>query len=343
MRAVVIASQGRPVGPNVKLVNDWPEPETRPGHVVIKTEASALNHRDLALGWGLPGRELSYPIVTGADGAGVIESVGEGVDEAWVGQRVLINAAIRKPYPAKPGVTPAAPDRLMLGEFDAGTFAEKFLVPVSNVMEIGEVDAVEAAAFGLVHLTGWRMLISRAGLRAGQSVLIPGIGGGVALACLGIARHFGCMTVVTSRHEWKLKKAAELGADHRILDTGEDWSREVRAVTGKRGVDVCADSVGKAIHMPCIKSLARGGVFVTCGATSGADPVTDLTRLYCNQLTMMGSTMGNMDELRQVTALLRSGALQPVIAQVYDAARTADAFERLESGEQFGKLVLRWE
>jgi NADPH:quinone reductase-like Zn-dependent oxidoreductase len=186
------------------------------------------------------------------------------------------------------------------------------------------------------------MLVTRARLQAGQSVLITGIGGGVALALLGICRHLGCTTIVTSRHQWKLDKAIESGADHAVLDSGEDFSRQVRGLTGKRGVDVCADSIGKAVHLSCVKSLARGGTFVTCGATTGADAVTDLTRMFWSQLTFVGSTMGDMDEFRQVIALFRSGALRPVIDKVYDASDAADAYARLETGDQFGKVAIRW-
>jgi zinc-binding alcohol dehydrogenase/oxidoreductase len=193
-----------------------------------------------------------------------------------------------------------------------------------------------------VHLTAWRMLVTRAGLKPGQTVLITGIGGGVALALLSISRHFGCATIVTSRQEWKLDKATQLGADHGVLDSGDDWSRQVRGLTGKRGCDICADSVGKAVHASCIRSLARGGVFVTCGATTGADAMTDLARLFWNQLTLAGSTMGNMDEFRQVVALHLRGALRPVIDSVHAAADAAAAFARLEASEQFGKIVLRW-
>ena len=160
----------------------------------------------------------------------------------------------------------------MIGEHVAGAMAEMFVAPVSNLLDIGECDAVSAAAFGLAHLTAWRMVRTRARLRSGEWVLIPGIGGGVATAALGIAKHLGARVVVTSRHQAKLDRAMELGADATILDEGADWSREVRRITGKRGVDVCVDSVGKAVHLACIKSLARGGRFVTCGCTSGADP-----------------------------------------------------------------------
>ncbi len=342
MRAITITKQGSPVAPNVSVNDQWPEASPGPGEVLVRTEASALNHLDLWVGRGLPGLELDYPRVGGSDGCGRVEQVGEGVSESWIGRRVVLNAAVPQPRPAEPDRAPSLDEISMIGEHTNGTLAEQFIAPADNVLDVGETDPVEAAAFSLVHLTAWRMLRTRAGIEPGMTVLIPGIGGGVALACLNIARHFGCTTIVTSRHQWKLDRAAELGADHAVLDDGEDWSRTVRQITGKRGVDICADSVGKAIHLPCIKSLTRGGVFVTCGITSGPDATTDLARVFWNQLSILGSTMGDMDEFRQITALLRDGSLKPVIDTTYSPADATAAYERLEGGEQFGKLVIDW-
>jgi len=342
MRALTILRQGSPVLPNVALTPDFPEPTPNAGQVVVRTEASALNHLDLWVGRGLPGIDIRYPAISGSDGAGVIESVGDGVDAAWIGRRVLLNAAVPMSEQPRPGVRAATPDITMIGEHGPGCLAAKFVAPISNLLEIGECDPVEAAAFGLTHLTAWRMMVSQAGLRTGSLVLITGIGGGVALAALAIARHFGCETIVTSRHPWKLERAKALGATHGVLDQGQDWSRDVRQITARRGVDLCVDSVGKAVHGSCIKSLARGGCFATCGATTGPDATTDLTRIFWNQLRLVGSTMGDMREFREVVSLFRSGALSPVIDRVFAPSEGCAAFERLEAGEQFGKLVIDW-
>lgn len=342
MRALTIERQGSPVLPNVALIDSYPDPLPGPGEVLVRTEAAALNHLDLWVGRGLPGIDIRYPAISGSDGAGVIEAVGPGVDPAWVGTRILLNAAVPKPEPDRPGVRPAPADIFMIGEHGPGCLAEKFVAPVSNVLGIGDADPVAAAAFGLTHLTAWRMMVTQAGLRAGMVVLITGIGGGVALAALAIARHFGCETVVTSRHQWKLDRARALGAQHTVLDTGADWSREVRQRTGRRGVDLCVDSVGKSIHGSCIKSLARGGTYATCGATTGPDATTDLTRIFWNQLRIVGSTMGDMREFREVVSLFRSGAIKPTIDQVFAPSAGREAFARLEAGEQFGKLVVDW-
>lgn len=342
MHALTITKQGTPVSPNIKLVDDWSDPTPGPGEIVVATEASSLNHLDLWVGRGLPGIDLDYPRIGGSDGCGIVDQVGEGVDPSWVGRRVVLNAACPQPEPAKPDVHPATPDIRMIGEHENGTMAEKFTCPVQNVVDVGDVDPVEAAAFALTHLTAWRMMWTRAHVKPGHWVLMTGIGGGVALAALNIARHLGCRTIVTSRHQWKLDKAIALGADHAVLDKGEDWSREVRGLTGKRGVDLCVDSVGKAIHTSCIKALARGGAFVTCGITSGFDPATDLARIFWNQLSILGSTMGDMDEFRQIISLLKSGAMKPVIDSTFEAQDGQKAYERLEAGEQFGKIIVRW-
>jgi NADPH:quinone reductase-like Zn-dependent oxidoreductase len=342
MKAAVISRQGAPVAANIQIVNEWPDPVAGPGEVVVRTQAAALNHLDLWVGQGMPGIELKYPRISGSDGAGVIESVGEGVEKSWIGRRVALNAAMPVPEAAHPDRNPAPPDIRVIGEHVNGCMAEKFVAPITNLLDIGDGDPTEAAAYALSHLTAWRMMWSRARVQPGQWVLITGIGGGVALAALSIARHLGCQTVITSRHQSKLDRALKLGADHAVLEAGQDWSRDVRGATGKRGVDVCIDSVGKAVHLSCIKSLARGGTFVTCGNTSGPDAVTDLARVFWNQLSIMGSTMGDMNEFRQVMSLFRSGAIKPVIDSVFDADDAAKAYARLESAEQFGKIVVRW-
>jgi NADPH2:quinone reductase len=246
MRAVIITKQGDPVAPNVQVPDDWPEPQAAGGWVIVGTEASGLNHLDLYVGRGVPGLTLDYPRVPGSDACGRVESVGEGVDPAWIGRRVVLNGAVPQPGPVHPDVIPTPPARRMIGEHDPGTHAQKFAAPVANVLDVGDADPQEAAAFALSHLTAWRMLVTRASLQAGQTVLITGTSGGTAQALLNVARIFGCKTIVTSRRQPHLDRAIALGADHGVLDTGEDWSRQVRGLTGKRGVDVCADSVGKA-------------------------------------------------------------------------------------------------
>jgi NADPH:quinone reductase-like Zn-dependent oxidoreductase len=342
MRAITIDRQGSPVAASVSFREDWPDPAPGPGEALVRTEAAALNHLDLWVGRGLPGIDLTYPRVSGSDGCGVVEAVGEGADPAWVGRRVLLNAAVPQAEQARPGLAPAPPEIRMLGEHDPGCLAERFTAPAGNLVEVGETDPVAAAAFGLTHLTAWRMIRSRAGVREGSTVLITGIGGGVALAALAICRHLGCTTIVTSRSDEKLARAKALGADHGVLDRGEDWSREVRGLTGRRGVDCCIDSVGGPLLGHALKSLARGGVFVTCGTTAGPVASCDLARVFWNQLSILGSTMGDMQEFREAVSLLRTGAIAPVIDSVHPPEAAGSAFQRLESSAQFGKIVIDW-
>jgi len=342
MKAIVVQQRGNPVSPNVALVTDRPKPQPQSGEVLVRTEASALNSLDLWVGRGLPGIDTQYPFSSGSDGAGRVEEVGAGVDRAWIGRRILLNAAVIQDAPAHPDRFASGEDIRMIGEHSPGTMGEFFCAPAKNVLDIGDTDPIQAAAFGLTHLTAWRMLMSRAQLRPGMTILVTGIGGGVAVALLNIAKHFGCTVIVTSRHQWKLDRARELGAVHGILDDGSDWSKTVRALTGKRGVDIVADSIGKAVHSQCIKSLVRGGVFVTCGATTGGDATTDLARMFWNQLTFMGSTMGDMDEFRAVTTFLRSGEMLPIVDSIQKPHFAKKAYERLESGEQFGKILIDW-
>jgi NADPH:quinone reductase-like Zn-dependent oxidoreductase len=342
MRAIEIHRQGSPVASNVRFVTDRAAPAPAAGEALVRTEASALNHLDLWVGRGLPGLDTRFPTVTGSDGAGRVEAVGPGVDPAWVGRRVLLNAAILRSGSGHPDHVDAGEDIHMIGEHSPGTMAERFTAPVSNLLDIGDCDPVHATAFGLTHLTAWRMLVTRAQVRPGQIVLITGIGGGVALAALGLCRHLGCRTIVTSRHPEKLERARALGADHAILDDGSDWSKPVRAATGRRGVDVVIDSIGRSALPASIRSLARGGRFVTCGCTSGFEGSLDLARVFWNQLSVLGSTMGTMHEFREVVTLFRSGAVKPVIDSVLAPAEGSMAYARLESGQQFGKVVVDW-
>ena len=344
---MVCMRRGEPVAGNVALVEDWPDVgEPGRGEVRVRTLASAFNQMDLWVGRGVPGLELTYPRVSGCDACGVVEAVGEGVDEAWIGRRVIFNAAVAQAERAGPGDATGAtmmPIYELIGEHCNGGHAERFMAPADNIADVGETDPIEAAAYGLCFLTAWSGMVGKGRLRAGQRVLVTGIGGGVATSALAIARYFGCAVAVTSRHGWKLDRAKGLGADLGVLDEGQDWSRQVRAWTKGRGVDMAMDSSGTATHLKCIRSLGRGGAYICPGATSGAEATTDLVRLFWNQLRVLGTTMGTNDEFREVVALLREGKLRPVVDEVFTPERCVEAYGRLEAGEQFGKVVLRWE
>lgn len=348
MRAIKLPEQTRSPSASVSLVKDWPELEPPPpGWVSLRTLASAFNHMDLWVARGVPGLDLAYPRVSGCDVCAVIEDVGPGVSESWIGRSVIVNAAIDTtpaPAPGEPPASTLAPEYELIGEHHHGMHRERFQAPAANCAVVADdTDPTQAAAFGLCALTAYSMMVTKAQLRPGQSVLITGIGGGVATSALAIAKHLGCPVAVTSRHPWKLDRATELGADFVAIDDGTgEWSRAVRAWTDKRGVDLAVDSVGKATHLGCIKSLARGGAYVTPGCTTGPDATTDLARLFWNQLRLLGSTMGSNNEFAEVASLFRAGKLSPVVDRVFKPSECREAYARLESQEQFGKIVIDW-
>lgn len=348
MHAILITRQSPqgPVAPTVECVPDWPRPEgPGAGEVLVRALASALNHMDLWTGRGIPGVEIHYPHIGGVDGCGVVEEVGEGVHPDWIGRTVVHNAAVevgRATGPHSASQANSAPAWRLIGEHSHGTHREFWCVPAANLVDIGEADPQGAAAIGLTALTAWSMMLTKGDLRCGQTVLITGIGGGVATAALAIARWRGCRIAVTSRSAAKLERARELGASFLIHDEGQDWSKELRAFTGKRGVDMVVDTIGAPVLGPALRSLCRGGAFVTAGATAGPVAGLELNRVFWNQLRVLGSTMGTNDEFREVMALFRSGALQPEIDSVFAPSEARAAFERLEAQEQMGKIIFDW-
>jgi NADPH:quinone reductase-like Zn-dependent oxidoreductase len=348
MKAIVIEKQAPkgPVTPNIRVVDDWAEPAPPgPGEARLRTICTALNHLDLWLGMGLPHLDTQYPFISGSDVCAEVESVGEGVSEEWLGRKVILNAAMEVPRthrPEDPSEATYAPDLELLGENHLGVNRAHFNAPVANLAAVDDADEAEAAAFGLSFLTAYSMMIGKGDLRPGQHVLITGIGGGVATAALGLARWMGCTTIVTSRHRWKLDRALELGADHGVLDEGQDWSREVRGLTNKRGVDMVVDTVGGPLLKPSLRVLVSGGAFVTAGATAGPVAEIELARVFWKQLRVLGSTMGSNDEFREVMALFRAGHVAPVVDRVFPPAEAPAAWERLEAADQMGKLAIDW-
>jgi NADPH:quinone reductase-like Zn-dependent oxidoreductase len=229
----------------------------------------------------------------------------------------------------------------VLGEREDGTYAEYVRAPARNCFPIPPgLSFEEAAAFPLVYLTVWRMLLTNAGLKPGEHILILGIGGGVASAAAQFAAHIGAHIIVTSSSDEKLAKGKKMGAEHGINYNSVDFAEEVRRLTGKRGVDVVVDCVGGESHVKSLSSLAKGGRLVTCGATAGAAPPTDLRRIFWNNLKIYGSTLGDRAEFREVLNFMEASRIKPVIDQVFPLREAAAAQKRMEEGNQFGKIVL---
>ena len=343
MRALTISAHGGLA--QIEYRDDLPIPELRhASHARLRMRAAALNHLDLFLLKGLPGVTITPPWVLGADGTGVVESVGDAVRSVAVGDTVVINPGIsdRTCEYCLAGEQPLCTRFGILGEHFPGTMAEYVVVPATNVLRIpANADYAEAAAFTLATLTAYRMLVTRARLQAGERVLIWGIGGGVAIACLQIAKLIGAHVTVTSGSDAKLERARDLGADDTINHRGIDVGREIRARTGKRGVNVVVDSVGEATWTQSLGALGRAGRIVTCGGTSGPMLTTDVRKLFWNQWSILGSTMGNDAEFAAIVGHFRAGRLRPPVDRVYSLPEGRAAFERLEDGAQFGKIVLR--
>ena len=344
MRALTIDAHGGLE--QLRYREDLPEPVLPPsGGVRVRLRAAALNHLDLFTLGGLPGVSITPPWTLGADGTGIVAEASDDVRTIAIGDRVLINPGIscRACEYCRAGEHSLCPVFRLLGEHHPGTFAEQVIVPVTNVRRVpaSMTDHAVAAAFTLATLTAWRMCVSRAQVRAGDEVLIWGIGGGVALAALQICKARGARVWVTSSKAEKLERARALGADETIDHSSTDVGKEIRRRTGRRGVDVVVDSVGERTWDQSLGSLARGGRLVTCGGTSGPQLAMDVRRLFWHQWSILGSTMGNDAEFDAIVGELAAGRLVPPVDSVHALADGRAAFERLRSGAQFGKVVLR--
>ncbi len=341
MRALCLTTAG---GPGRLALVDLPRPVLRhPDEVRVGVRTAALNRLDLAVATGLPGVPVpEYPHVVGTDAAGVVLEIGAAVTHLRVGDRVVIN----------PGISCGSCDACatneeifcrqfgVLGEHRPGLAAEEVVLPARNLLPItGDWSWAEAAAFTLATLTAWRMLTTRARLTANEAVLIWGIGGGVAIAALQVARHLGARVLVTSSSRGKLERAAALGAEAGFDHSRDDVPALVKAHLG-HGADVVVDSVGEATWPRSLKAMRPGGRLVTCGATTGHDVAIDLRRLFWFQWSLLGSTMGTSREFAEVVALGNDGRLRPPVDHVFPLSAGPDAYQRLADGQQFGKLVL---
>lgn len=344
MRALTIDAHGGLE--RLRLREDLPVPTVQdPGHVRVRLRAAALNHLDLWMLRGLPGTKLVPPWILGADGMGVVDEAGADVTTVAPGDTVFINPGLSCgacEY-CRSGDEPLCLRFGILGEHHPGTLTEWIVVPERNVRVIpADAPPALAAAYPLVTLTAWRMCVTRARVEPGDEVLVWGIGGGVALAALQICKARGARVWVTSSSEEKLARARALGADVTLRHgEGIDVGQEVRVRTGKRGVNVVLDCVGTATWRQSLGALGRRGRLVVCGGTSGSLVEMDIRRLFWNQWTIMGSTMGSQAEFDAITAEFIAGRLTAVVDSEYPLDRAAEAFARLASGQQFGKVVVR--
>lgn len=341
MKAVYLTGHG---GNEVVTLGERPMPARQAGEVLVRMHAATLNRVDLYMRDSGAGITHTLPQTMGLDGAGVIEAMDEGEPGLNIGQKVLV-------YPAvtcgvcefcQSGEEVLCTRMSLLGEHRDGTLSEYIRVPARNLVPMPDGWTFEeAAALGVNHLTAWRMLVSRARLQAGESVLIFGIGGGVSLAGLQLAKAMGARVFVTSTQQDKLDRALALGADGVIHSREQDVVQEVMRLTGKRGVDVVFENVGQAVWDSALRSAVRGGRIVTCGATTGDQPGADLRRVFIRQLQILGSTLGNLEELKALTRFCEQQDLRPLIEKTYALDDIHAALDRLASGQQFGKLAVR--
>ncbi len=343
MRGLVLQGHGGPE--QLVLRDDLRMPALDGPHAVrLRIQAVALNRLDLFVLQGMPGFTLVPDWIPVADATGTVESVGAAVTRVRVGDTVVVNpgSSCRQCAYCLADQQPLCLRYGILGEHRTGTAAEYCVVPEWGLDVVSSgIPVAERAGFGLATLTAYRMVVGKARVTAGDQVLIWGIGGGVALASLQLAKARGATVWVTSGDQSKLDRAAALGADHLLNHATEDVPKLIRAATGKRGMTVVIDSVGEATWSRSLASLGRGGRLVTCGGTSGPMVQTDVRRLFMNQWTISGSTMGSESEWAAVAAEFRAGGLRPPVDAVYELAAAPEAYARLLSGRQFGKVVIQ--
>jgi NADPH2:quinone reductase len=339
MRAAFFSEFG---GPEVIEIGAMPMPAPGAGEVRIKVEAAAMNHLDLWVRRGLP-IETPMPHIGGSDLAGVVDAIGPGAEGVTVGTRVVVDPSLNYEwYDAQGrGASFEDPPFRIIGEHTQGAFAEYTVVPAENLLEIPpDVPYDRAAAAGLVFVTAWRALMTRAELRAGERVLITGASGGVGTAAIQIAVQAGATVYAVTSGSDKVARAHDLGA-HAVYDRKKvDFSREVWRETAKAGVHVVFDTVGETMWTQCLRTLGVRGRLVSSGATTGSRGVTEIRLLFWKQLSLMGSTMGTPAEFRRVMRLVFDGQLEPVIHEILPLDQTREAHQMLEAGSVFGKIVL---
>ncbi|MDB2223236.1 zinc-binding dehydrogenase [Halorubrum ezzemoulense] len=341
MKAVQFADHG---DRDVIEYGEFPEPDPDRGEVLVDVKAGALNHLDVWTRRGMPGIDVEMPHIPGSDAAGVVEAVGEGVTRFEPGDHVAVSAGVScgNCEFCRNGEESLCVSFHIIGEHVRGVHAEKASVPAENLVPVPDgVDWEVAGSASLVFQTAWRMLQTRADIEAGEKVLVLGASGGVGHAAVQIADHAGCEVFATASTEEKLAHAEDCGADRVIDYEANDFADEIAALTGKRGVDVVVDHVGEATYPNSLKSMAKGGRLVTCGATTGPNPGAGLNRIFWNQLSVIGSTMATPGEVDDVLELVWDGTFEPRVREVLPMSEAARAHEMIENREGFGKVVVR--
>lgn len=340
MKAVAIRSHG---GPEVVKLEDLPDPRPAPGQVVVAVKAAALNHLDIWVRKGWRGLSLSFPHVLGSDVAGVVEEVGPGVEGVKAGDEVVVNPSLGcgRCERCLSGQENLCRSFATLGEHHSGGQAQKVAVPARNVLpKPARLSFEDAAAVPLTFMTAWHALVRRAKLRAGETVLVHAAGSGVGVAAVQIAKLLGARVIATAGSEAKLQKAKALGADEVVNYETQDFLKEVKRLTDRKGVEVVFEHVGKKTWEKSILAAAVGGRITTVGATTGYDPPTDLRHVFFRQLSILGSTMGTAGDLVEVLRFVGEGRLRPVVDRVLPLEEVREAQALLSDRAQFGKIVL---
>jgi len=340
MKAVVFHQHG---GPEVLRYEDVADPKPGRGEVVIEVKATSINHIDIFLRRGMPGVKVPLPKIAGSDAAGVTREIGPDVADLAAGQRVVINPGIscgRCEF-CSAGYGSQCVSYTMVGEHSDGAYAQLLKVPAHIVVPLPDsFPFEEAAAASLVFLTAWSMMISKGNIRPGEDVLILGAGAGVGTAAIQLAKMAGCRVFATASSDEKLERARQLGADVLINYKNEEFDKKIRELTNKRGVDVVVDYIGADTWVRSLRSARRGGRVLTCGATTGFAPQTDLRQIFFRQVQVIGSTMGSHREYMDVMKCVFRGQLKPVIDRVLPLAEAAKGHELIENRSVFGKIVL---
>ncbi|HEX5037003.1 MAG TPA: zinc-binding dehydrogenase [bacterium] len=331
MKAIRIHAHG---GPEVLELDDIEVPEARAEHVLVRMKAVAMNHMDLWVRKGMPGVTIPLPIILGCEGSGVVEGTGDEV-------LIAPSTSCRACEACLSGNDHYCRQYKIYGEHRDGLDAEYVLVPAYNVFpKPKHLSFEEAAALPLTFLTAWQMLVDRAQVASGQTVLVMAAASGVGSAGVQIAKLFGARVIATASDETKFSKIQELGADHVINHRKQDIAEEVKKLTDRRGVDVVFEHVGVSVWEKCLKSLAFAGKLVTCGATTGPEVKLDLRHIFIKQQQILGSTMGPKASLFKILRLVSEGKLSPVLDRVFPFSEVVSAHRRLEQGSQMGKIVL---